>query len=156
MVARTGHSRFSPTPGGLYPGPPQRRYSYLARWWILRPGVSPLLFFLPFPHLNVSVPPAHFRIACFRHIAPRFLFWFPRDRVCTKGVDGAIYIQNKSSPQVSAQPCVYDDVAVLQVARHNSPTSTTIRLPCLFMCALRAMCRASIFNFLCSWILGLS
>lgn len=147
---------FLQSPGGLYPGPPSVDIHTSLAGGFLRSSVSPLSFFLPFPHLNVSVSPAHFLIACFRHIAPRFLFWSPRDRVCTKGVDEAIYIQNKSSLPASAQPCVYDDPTVVQVARHNSPTSTTIRLPCLFMCALRATCRASISNFLCSWILGLS
>jgi hypothetical protein len=93
-----------------------------------------------FPPLNVSVSPAHFRIACFLHIAPRLLFWFPRDRVCIKGVDEATYIKNKSSTQASAQPCVYGDLAVVQVARHSSPTSPTIRLPLLIygFCVTRA------------------
>ncbi|KAF8438180.1 hypothetical protein L210DRAFT_2310517 [Boletus edulis BED1] len=37
-----------------------------------------------------------FRTACFRHFAPRFLFWFPRD--CTKGVDEATYIKTNHHP----------------------------------------------------------
>jgi len=139
MVSRTGHTRFSPTPGGLYPGPASVDiHTSLAGGFCV--PVSHLFLHL-FPPFNVSVSPAHFRIACFLHIAPRFLFWSPRDRVCIKGVDEATYIKNKSFTQASAQPCVYGDLAVVQVARHNSPTSSTIRLPLLIyarLCATRA------------------
>lgn len=68
-----------------------------------------------------------------------------------KRVDEAIYIKNKSSDQASA-PCVYDDPAVLQVARHIHLQAQLSA--CLFMRGVA--CRASFFfTFLCSWILGL-
>ena len=139
MVARTGHTRVFPAPGGLYPVPASVDiHTSLAGGFCVS---SSHLFFRLFLPLNVSLSPAHSRIACFLHIAPRFLFWSPRDRVCIKGVDEATYIKNKSSTQASAQPCVYGDPAVVQVARHNSPTSSTIRLPLLIYarpCATRS------------------
>jgi hypothetical protein len=112
-------------------------------------------FFHQFPQLNVSVSPAHFRIACFRHIAPRFLFWLPKDRVCIKGVDEASYIKNKSSTQASAQPCVYDDLtrhsgcAPQSTYQYDYPPS-----PAYLCAALRHTCKASIFRPFCvlgSW-----
>jgi hypothetical protein len=141
MVTRTGHSRFLQLPEVYIrvPSSVDIHTSLAGGFYVPASHLFPFLHLLPL--LNVSVSPAHFRIACFRNIAPRFLFWFPRDRVCTKGVNEATYIKNKSFTQASAQPCVYDDVAVVQVARHKSPTSTTIRLPLLIyarLCVTRA------------------
>jgi hypothetical protein len=137
------HSRFSPTPGGLYPvAASVDIHTSLAGGFSVS---SSHLFLHLFPSLNVSVSPAHFRIACFLHNAPRFLFWSPRDRVCTKGVDEATYIKNKSSTQASPQPCIYGDLAVVQVARHNSPTSSIIRLPLLIYVRLSATLSGLLF-----------
>ena len=90
----------------------------------------------------MSVSPARFLTACFRDIAPRFLFWSPRDRVCTKGVDEASTLKANHSLKPRPRPCVYDDSAVVQVARHNFPTYKH-NYPLAYLCAA-TKCRAPI------------
>ena len=139
------HSRFSPTPGGLYPVAASIDiHTSLAGGFCVS---SSHLFLHLFPSLNVSVSPAHFRIACFLHNAPRFLFWSPRDRVCIKGVNEATLKTNHPlKPRLSHVYTVTLPSFRLRATIHLQAQLSAC--PCLFMRGSAQHVQGHLFVFL--------